>query len=345
MMAAQTEIRDAGDVLDDSGALRVHGYSRRPVLAYNPEKVRFAGSTVLGRLRLKEWDYYGITTPRFFFSAGISHAGYVGVAFAYLIDFDERVQWEDTIVTPLGAGCRLPHSSGQGDVVFERKGARIAFLRSPGMRRVEVNWPSFGKGRGLDSEWEISQGNEIDSIVMATPMPGRCFYYNEKINAMPSVGSAHFDGREYAAADGLAVLDWGRGVWPYRTFWNWASASGRLDDGRRIGLNLGCGFGDLSAATENCIFIEGAIHKLGGVSFDYDPRAFMKPWRFADDARRLELVFEPFFERITKEDFLVVRTEVHQMFGRYTGFAVADDGERIAIKGLIGWAEEHHALW
>jgi hypothetical protein len=33
------------------------------------------------------------------------------------------------------------------------------------------------------------------------------------------------------------------------------------------------------------------------------------------------------------------------MFGRYSGFVVTDQGERIEIDNLIGWAEEHHARW
>jgi hypothetical protein len=36
----------------------------------------------------------------------------------------------------------------------------------------------------------------------------------------------------------------GTRVWEYRSFWNWASASGYLPDGSTLGLNLGKGFGD-----------------------------------------------------------------------------------------------------
>jgi hypothetical protein len=36
---------------------------------------------------------------------------------------------------------------------------------------------------------------------------------------------------------------------------------------------------------------------------------------------------------------------VHQLFGRYAGAIVADNGETIQIDGLIGFAEEHHARW
>jgi len=60
---------------------------------------------------------------------------------------------------------------------------------------------------------------------------------------------------------------------------------------------------------------------------------------------RLELVFTPFFERVAKTDALVLKSEVHQMFGRYNGHVVTDDGEKLTITDLIGWAEEHNAKW
>ena len=34
-----------------------------------------------------------------------------------------------------------------------------------------------------------------------------------------------------------------------------------------------------------------------------------------------------------------------QMTRRYNRFALADDSERIQIKNLIGFAEEHYAKW
>jgi hypothetical protein len=60
---------------------------------------------------------------------------------------------------------------------------------------------------------------------------------------------------------------------------------------------------------------------------------------------RLDLVFTPFFERVAKTDLKVLRSEVHQMFGRYNGSVVTDDGKIIEVSDLIGWAEEHNARW
>ena len=125
----------------------------------------------------------------------------------------------------------------------------------------------------------------------------------------------------------------------------WASASGFLADRRRLGLNLGFGFGDTSAATENSVLVEDKLHKLGEVKFSYDNKNFKAPWTMVSPDGRLELTFTPFFERVAKTDALILRSEVHQMFGRYNGYAVLDNGEKVEIKDLIGWAEEHNARW
>jgi hypothetical protein len=48
---------------------------------------------------------------------------------------------------------------------------------------------------------------------------------------------------------------------------------------------------------------------------------------------------------VAKTDLKVITSEVHQMFGRYTGKVVSDEGKTIPVDGLVGFAEEHHAKW
>ncbi len=61
--------------------------------------------------------------------------------------------------------------------------------------------------------------------------------------------------------------------------------------------------------------------------------------------RRLALTFEPFKERVAKTNLGIIASEVHQMFGRYSGEAILENGEALHIRGLIGFAEEHRARW
>jgi len=343
----QQEIMDRDFLLDEQGRLKHKGYSKKYLLTYNPEKIGLTPYPLLNRLRLKEWDYYALTTPEYFFSVAVSHIGYLGLAFAYYIDFAAKKMMENTIATPFGQGCTLPRTSEAGDIHYHQHGVDISFLRLPERRLLTVNWPRFNKGTDLSAELELQQPAALDSIVMATPMGDHHFYYNHKINCMPAAGWIRIGKTALTVHPGSALtgLDWGRGVWPYRTFWNWASASGFLPDGRTIGLNLGQGFGDLSYATENCFYLDGRMTKLAELDWSYDARDYMKPWSLSAGDGQAKLEFQPFFERITKIDLLALRTEVHQMFGRYNGHFIAATGDKIEIRNLIGWAEEHKARW
>jgi hypothetical protein len=191
----------------------------------------------------------------------------------------------------------------------------------------------------------MPQSHESMNIVI--PIGKQRFYYNHKINCLPAKGKLKYGEIEEELSPDTSVgsLDWGRGVWEYSSFWNWASASGFMQDGRTLGLNLGGGFGDTSAATENCLILEGRVHKLDQVEIEYDTDDYMQHWKFNDSQNRLELTFEPFTERVARTNLGIIVSEVHQLFGRYSGNAVTDDGETLQIEDLIGFAEDHHAKW
>ena len=77
----------------------------------------------------------------------------------------------------------------------------------------------------------------------------------------------------------------------------------------------------------------------------YDSTDFMRPWRMNSSDGRLKLEFVPFKERVARSSLLLIRSEVHQIFGHYAGTLVADDGKTLHLRGLTGFAEEHHARW
>ena len=343
----QQEIFTPGDLLDANGKLVAAGFARRPLLRFNPENIGRFRSRWANRLRLKQWDYYGITTPEYFFSVCITDLGYMGLVFAYFIDFAAGTIKDSFKVTPLGAGCNLPLSSESGDNHFHSGNVKMSFLKQGETRTLTVRWPRFQGADDLNADLRVTQPATDDSIVMATPIDDKGFYYNHKANGMPTEGRFSIGSKTYepTSETALCCLDWGRGVWPYATFWIWANASGRLPDGRRFGLNLGRGFGVLSAATENCFFIDGKMTKLGDVTIAYDAYDTNKPWSFVSDDGRLELVLTPFYHRKSTINLMVFKSKVNQMFGRYNGKVIDDEGRAHPIENLIGWAEDHFAMW
>lgn len=344
------ELTRPGPLLDAQGRLAQIGWSRQPLLDCNLEQLRLAGPLrLLRRLRVKRWDYYAIFTPRRFFSATIADLGYAGNIFVYTLDFTSGALHEEGVVIPLGRGIRLERNSTSGEAVFTSPRLALRFETSPHERQVRVSWPGFHGGRGIEAEICLRCPSEHESMNIIIPMGRRQFYANTKINCLPAEGWLRYgdEREELRPESSLGALDWGRGVWPYRSFWNWANASGFLPGagGGTIGLNLGRGFGDLRQATENAVILNGRIHKLGTVEFAYRPGAFMQPWRFVDDAGRLELTFTPFKERTARTNLGIIFSGVHQLFGRYNGRVLLDDGSPLEIRDLIGFAEEHRARW
>ncbi len=77
----------------------------------------------------------------------------------------------------------------------------------------------------------------------------------------------------------FAVLDHGRGKWPYSMTWNWAAGYGRVA-GRRVGLQLGGKWTDGTGSTENGLFVDGRLHKIHeDLTWTYDRTDFLAPWR------------------------------------------------------------------
>jgi hypothetical protein len=345
-MKGQRELVGPGKLLDAYGNLNQSGWSTCQVLDCNLENCHFYTLKFLQGMRIKVWDYYAITTPTHFFSFTVSDIGYLGMVFAYVIEFETGKYDEQTLTIPFASGVTIPRNSDSGETLYQGGGKTLRFNVEGMKRSLFVRWPGFGKTT-LNAEVAFTVPAEHESMNIVIPIKGKRFYYNRKINCMPASGWVEYQGRRFEIEPKtcLGNLDWGRGVWEYESFWVWASASGFLKDGRAVGLNLGYGFGDTSAATENCFVLEGRVHKLGDVNFTYDNQNFKAPWKMVSPDGRLDLVFTPFFERVAKTDLKLLRSEVHQMFGRYNGSLVTDEGKKLEVIDLIGWAEEHNAKW
>ena len=168
---------------------------------------------------------------------------------------------------------------------------------------------------------------------------------------MKAFGYCIVKGKKYDfdSENSLGTLDWGRGVWTYKNTWYWSSLQTRLDDGRTFGFNLGYGFGDTSAASENMLFLDGAAHKLDKVVFNIPKKKgnddFMSPWTFYDNEGRLQLNFYPIIDRKDITDIGVIASYQHQVFGRFNGTVVLNDGTELKIIDKTGFAEKVYNKW
>lgn len=304
--------------------------------------------------RKKRWNYWAFTTETHLFSATVSNIDYAGLAFVYVADFENETMLEETVVTPFGRGCGLPETVHE-DVVFHSQKLRIEMRQQSDPRGVafRVDMPGFA-GRGLRAELEASYPEGHETLNVVVPWDERRYQFTAKHNTLPargrvSLGSGAGLAAEeiaFTGAQSFACLDFGRGVWPRRCAWNWGSASG-FRDGRSIGLNLGGKWTDGTGATENAVCVAGRLTKIDeDLVWEYDQGDWLAPWRVrAPASGALDLRFTPRLDRVAAMNLGLVRSEVHQLLGRWDGTLRTADGEAVEVRELVGWAEEHRALW
>lgn len=332
----QHEITQNGPLLNANGTLREPGWARSLLLDYRRADVK------AGKLRIKEWDYYIITNDSFGVALTIADNSYMGLISASVMEFEKPWEQTTTVLTAFPMGkYGLPETSSAGDTLYGDKRVQMAFRVQPGERRLSCRFARFLGEDALELELTLAQP-PMDSMVIATPFDApRAFYYNQKINCMPASGVMTLGSRrfEFAPETSFGTLDWGRGVWTYDNTWYWGNGNG-IVNGKPFGFNIGYGFGNTSAASENLLLYGGVAHKLSRVQFNIPEESFLKPWTFSSDDGRFEMDFVPVIDRVARTNALIIESDQHQVFGRFTGRAVLDDGTPLELKDFLGFAEK-----
>ena len=338
-MGRNHEITKLQHLLKPDGSLREPGWSKAMVQKYSRKHIKAPA------FRIKEWDYYLVLNEDFAGAFTVSDLGYLGMLSVSLLNFKEGWEHTETVLTAFPMGrFKMPNTSERGDVVFKNKRLQIEFLLKPGKRYINCKFENFYNEKPFSCQIELDQP-EMDSMVIATPWKEKktAFYYNQKINCMPASGKMVYDGKEYVfnKETDFGTLDWGRGVWTYDNTWYWGSGNGVVN-GKSFGFNIGYGFGDTSAATENMLFYDGKAHKLDDIEFHFSKDDYMKPWKFTSSDGRFEMDFVPVLDRASKTDVGIIVSDQHQVFGKMTGKAVLDDGTVIELKDFMCFAEDVH---
>lgn len=335
-----------GPLLNELGQLNEAGYATSLVRRYDRTTIK------AGRSRIKEWDYYLIYNDRFGVALTIDDNSYMGLLSVSFLDFEAK---KETTVSPMFwlpfGKTNFPASSEEGDIAKRVKGASGSFTHESGGRRLKFHLDRFGGSAPFDCDILLTDAPR-DTMVIATPFAEKktAFYYNQKIVAMRASGSFTCFGKTHSfdPENSFGLLDWGRGVWTYENTWYWGAGQGMVD-GRKFGFNIGYGFGDVSAASENMLFVDGVCHKLDRLTFNIPVRDgkddYLSPWTFTSSDGRFETAFTPILDRAACSNVGPLLSDQHQVFGYMDGFVTLDDGSKLKLTHFLCFAEKVHNKW
>lgn len=307
------------------------GWSRRPVVTAN----------LRGHWpRKKRWNFWNWISPEAVLSltvADIDIASFCAVAF---IDFETGQSIERMDVRRSGFTVLPRHVDGG---VIWQSGAMTCAI---GDGDVAIECGDV-QGVPLRADFAMQAPRDHESLNVVVPWSARRFQLNSKHNTLPCTGSLRVGDRRYTLQPETwhGVQDWGRGIWPYRSFWNWAVCTG-VQDGVAVGVNMGGKWTTGTGANENGILLDGRLHKvMEDLEWTYDLADTRAVWRVrAPHSGAIDLSLTPLHAKKVGLDLGLLATGGTCVFGRWHGVVRAADRE-ICIDGLLGWAEEFAHRW
>lgn len=333
-----------GKLLNETGNLAEAGFAYDLVREYNRKDIKGMA------FRIKEWDYYEFNSKDYGIALTVADNSYMSMVSVGFLDFKNKTSITRSYMKFFTFGkVNLPSTSKVGNIIYHDKNFNFEFLNDGNRRHLIVEFKKFTKFSDFRCDLFVEQTTD-KTMVIATPFTkNKHFYYNQKINNLVCNGEFQIGERKYPMKNAMGVLDWGRGIWTYNNTWYWSSCSAKDKEGNNIGFNLGYGFGDTSAASENMVFFNKEAYKLDDVTFlipkdengKYD---YLKPWKVISKNNDIDLTFTPILDRHDDTNLLVLCSLQHQVFGKYNG-TIKVKNKTIKFNNIIAFAERVQNKW
>ncbi len=328
------------DLLDKNGNVSKPGYAvKADIYKYDRSKIK-ANPT-----RIKEWDFYQFNTDRYMVQIVIFDISLGGSVSLCLLDLKTGKKEETMVLDLLTNGkYQMPSSAEKPHkILYNKHNCTLSINVADGKREIKFNHKNFA------ADILVREQPNHESMVMAVPFKkDGYFYYNQKMNCMTAEGFVKTPSMylKLEPDNSFCVLDWGRGVWPYKCDWFWGNGTTKLENGKLFGFEIGWGFGDMSAASENMLFYDGKAHKIGNITMFRNENNLMDPWCFKTDDGRFEMTMIPLHDNYTSSRVAgIIGNQCHQVFGYWSGKAILDDGTAIEIKDVIAFCEHSDNRW
>lgn len=306
--------------------------------------------------RTKRWDYWAVLAGDMAFGLVYADVDYLGLASVWWGNLADGRSGGVDVAIPFARGIRLPEISGAFPLSFSNKLLRLRIADGGGKSEGEgptthitADWTDRG-GVPAAFDFEVRRPAGHESLNVVIPWSESRFNFTTKDQALPTTGSFTLGNEttQVGGADSPAwgVLDVGRGRWPYSTIWNWGGGAGFASTGEVVGIQFGAKWTEGTGYTENGITVDGRLHKIGReLHWEYSWERPMDPWRVTDAEGALDLTLTPRFDKHGATNAVALRTEVHQVFGTWSGTVVSEDGRSLQVENAQGFAEESRNRW
>lgn len=317
----------------------------------NLSVVETVGSTPslfsLKRFREKRWSYLGVINEQCISGTALVHLGYACNVFTFVFDRQEKQLVETGFVLPPTDALHFDRDPDDGNCTLQHKRNQISMLHrcSEGKRLLDIHVGENSK-RVIRAELEIEENLHSKPLQLITPMKNGKTVFTQKIAGLKASGSISTANKTFTfdKENSFAIFDWTNGFHNRITEWNWASAGGISECGKRIGLNFSSGV-YTSGYGENVIWVDGNPELQEEIMFEYDSKNPLNPWLISNKSKTVYLTFTPENKRQSRDNFGIIASRFMQPVGSFSGYLTSQTGTKITVSKLGGVVEEHYAKW
>lgn len=342
-------IKDTPTRLIEEGRVVDYGVFKEPFRELNLEEADIfrLGDKVprfLGRLRLKEWQHYGIIHPRHYLGLVIFDAKFMAVSFMYHFDRERGSMIEHARQAPPGTAS-LAETTWRGNCSFEMGGYSIRMENrlEDGYHRVCVTAPQKGELPAISGEFRMLEDvRRYEPLVIVSPFgPNRPLYTHKAACPVEGRITVGAEVIELDPSRDVCLLDEQKAFYPYRSFWRWMTFGGYSPEGTLIASNL-CHnlIAEDEEYNENCYWVDGKIHLTGAARFGYSEADILGPWFIKTTDGEVDVDFHPQGERAEKIRVGPIMSDFHQPFGLFNG-RLGKGGDALQVQDLFGLCEQH----
>lgn len=295
------------------------------------------------RAAFNQFQFIGLTSEALIAGIAIIDLKWIGSAFVYVYDLKTHELYERSFLQPFATSTIVEPKPDTGTSRFVS-------------RRCKVEMAANGDGSERYLHVDVGDDVALDVTLFqpADFVPLRIcskagyagWVYTQKAASLAAEGSLRVGGKAYTLArdNAHASCDWSCGFMRRETAWNWACFSGRSAHGRSVGLNLAAGVNE-TGVTENCLWVDGQLTKLGMAVFDFERYKPEAPWHVETTDGLVDLSFQPCGKRQEKINAVFMASNFKQMFGHFRGYITDRAGNKIDVERIPGFMEDHYAKW
>jgi hypothetical protein len=287
----------------------------------------------------RQFQFLGAIADDIVVGCALTQSAYLQSGFAYVCRMSDRQLVQLRLPVRDGDELAFSRDPDHGTTELTSRGARVEMSADGPTKRLIVESDELQIDLSIDES-----GFETQRLCTRSGPTG--FSYAQKVAGVTAQGSVTSAlGRvDLADLDAGGHHDFTAGFLRPETWWHWACLSATTNDGRRVGLNVSCGTNETSYS-ENCFWVDGAIERVGGAVFDFDPDDWDRSWTIRSVDGTVDLRFRPAHGYHATGGREAVATNFHQLFGVFDGTMRTEQGDTIEIDGLPGFSESQYLRW